>query len=415
VKRRDNPYVPGAGLQPPELAGRDDELETFEVALDRANDGMATRGLVLYGLRGVGKTVLLQAMRAHADDIGWATAKVEAKPSVALAKPLAEALTRAVNDLDRRGRSRRRVQTALAAISALGLTAGPDGVRLSIDAQLRRDAGIPASVDLTTVFTDLGRLARDNRTGVAVFVDELQDVAHDDLVALCAACHEMGQLGYPVLLVGAGLPHVPAVLAAARSYAERLFTYLPIDKLAADAADHALIAPAARYGVTFTTEALTALAALTDRYAYFIQAYGQATWDAALQSPITADDVAAARPAAETLLAAFFGSRYERATPAERAYLHAMAQLGDGPVTTQAVARAAGRPIRSLSPVRDAVIRKTLVYSPERGYVTFSVPHFAAYLRQQDPPASPTRQNASPARERHPRSDVQTRSEARPG
>lgn len=347
MKRRLNPYMPGAGRWPPELAGRDDEMETFAVELDRAMDGMSARGLVLYGLRGVGKTVLLQAMRARAEDAGWATAKVEAKPGLPLAQPLSEALTRAVRDLGRKSRNRRRVEAVLTAISVLGLTAGPDGVRLSIDAQVHRD--LPsAAVDLTGLFTDLGRLARDDGTGLALFVDELQDVPHDDLVALCAACHEMGQLAYPVLLVGAGLPHVPAVLAGARSYAERLFTYLPIDKLTADAADQALIAPAARHGVTFTPEALASLAELTDRYAYFIQVYGQAAWDAALQSPITAGDVAAARPAAERMLAAFFGSRYERATPAERAYLHAMAQAGDGPVTTQAVARAARRPIRSL-------------------------------------------------------------------
>jgi hypothetical protein len=386
--------MPGAGRQPPELAGRDDELETFDVELHRATDGLSVRGLVLFGLRGVGKTVLLQAMRAQADEAGWATAKVEAKPGVALAKPLAEGLTGALRGISRKARNRGRIEAVLAALSSFGLSAGTDGVRLSVDTAPHRDALAVIPVDLTSLFTDLGKLARDNGTGLAVFVDELQDVPHDDLVALCAACHEMGQLALPVLLVGAGLPNLPAVLAEARSYAERLFTYLPIDKLPAEAADHALIAPAARHGVTFTPEALAALAALTDRYAYFIQAYGQATWDAALDSPITVDDVAAGRTAAESTLGAFFGSRYERATPAERAYLHAMARLGDGPVPSAAVARAARRPAKSLSPTRDTVIRKGLVYSPERGLVAFTVPHFDAFLREQDPDASPPRRHA---------------------
>ncbi|HWL38003.1 MAG TPA: ATP-binding protein [Frankiaceae bacterium] len=392
-----NPYMPGAGRQPPELAGRDDELTMFDVELERAAEGMSVRGFVLVGLRGVGKTVLLNAMRGRAIDAGWATAKIEGEFGTPLADPLATALTGALRGISRKARNRSRLDTVQAALSTLGLAAGADGIRLTVDPAQHRAASRAMQVNLTGLFTDLGLLARDTGAGLAVFIDELQDVPAADLGALCAACHEMGQLGYPVILVGAGLPNLPAVLSGARSYAERLFNYLPIDKLGTKAAHQALIAPAARHEVAFSPDALAALTAMTDRYAYFIQTYGQATWDAALGSPVTAEDVRIAEAAAErTLAVGFFGARYSRATPAERAYLHAMARVGDGAVATNAVARAAGRPIRSLSPLRDAVIRKGLVFSPERGLVDFSVPHFARYLRKQDHDAPPPRRHARP-------------------
>jgi hypothetical protein len=388
-----NPYVPGAGRQPPELAGRDGELTQVEVELHRGADGLSVRGFVLVGLRGVGKTVLLNAMRSRAHDAGWATAKIEARLGQSLREPLATALATAVRGISRRARNRERVQAVLSALAALHLSAGPGGVTVSVDTQRRRRE---LEVDLTGLFTDLGDLARDAGAGVAVFIDEMQDIERGELAALCGACHEMSQTGHPVLLVGAGLPNLPVVLSAARSYSERLFTYLPIDRLDPEAAGQALIAPAARRDVTYTPEALAALAALADGYPYFIQAYGKATWDAADTSPITADDVAAARSDADRALAlGFFGARYERATAAEREYMHAMARHGDHPVSTGAVARTAQRPLRSLSNARDALIRKGLVYSPERGYVAFTVPHFAAYLRDHDEPGdAPGRRHA---------------------
>ena len=383
-----NPYVPGAGRQPPELAGRDSELDQLDVELHRGGEGLSVRGFALVGLRGVGKTVLLNAMRSRAHDAGWATAKVEARPGQSLRDPLATALTTAVRGISRRARNRDRVQTVLAALTRLGVTAGTDGVSVTLNADRRRRE---LEVDLTALFTDLGDLARDAGAGVAVFIDEMQDIDRAELAALCGACHEVSQTGHPVLLVGAGLPNLPVALSAARSYAERLFTYLPIDQLDPDAADQALIAPAAKRDVTYTLEALAALADLADGYPYFIQAYGKATWDAADASPITADDVAAARPEADRELAVgFFGARYERATDAERGYMHAMARLGDRSVSTGAMARAAHRPIRSMSNARDALIRKGLIYSPERGYVAFTVPHFAAFLRQHDDPPQRT-------------------------
>jgi hypothetical protein len=202
--------------------------------------------------------------------------------------------------------------------------------------------------------------------------------------ALCAACHELSQTGGPLIVVGAGLPHLPSVLSASKSYSERLFSYVRIDRLDREAADLALIAPAEREGVEFKTEALDALYASADGYPYFVQAYGKVTWDVAAASPVTAADVSVAGPvAAGELAVGFFGSRYERATPAEREYMRAMAAIGDEPVPTSNVAEELGRKPSSLSPARDGLIKKGLIYSSERGLIAFTVPHFGKFLRAQ--------------------------------
>ena len=229
----------------------------------------------------------------------------------------------------------------------------------------RADSG-DIEIDLVELLSDVGGLAADAGRGIAVFVDEMQDLGPDDVSALCAACHELSQTGLPLVVVGAGLPHLPAVLSASKSYSERLFRYQRIDRLDRAAADRALEAPAKDEDAEFTTEALDALYAATAGYPYFVQAYGKVAWDVAPRSPITADDVRVAAPEAEAELAVgFFGSRYERATPAEREYLRAMADLAasveDGEadphagVPTSAIAEHLGRKAQSLSPARDAL------------------------------------------------------------
>ena len=255
----------------------------------------------------------------------------------------------------------------------------------------RADSG-DIEIDLVELLTDVGGLAADVGRGIAVFIDEMQDLGPVDVSALCAACHELSQSGLPVIVVGAGLPHLPAVLSASKSYSERLFSYQRIDRLARDQADRALIAPAADEEAAFEHEALDAMYAATGGYPYFIQAYGKAVWDRAPQSPITADDVAVAAPEAEAELAVgFFGSRFERATPGERDYLRAMADVAAAAddadeidsVTTAEVAAHLGKRPQSLSPARDALLKKGLIYSAERGRVAFTVPHFGRYLREQ--------------------------------
>jgi len=397
-----NPYAPGAGQRPPELAGRDEQLGTFDIVLERVAKGRPERSLVLTGLRGVGKTVLLNALRSAAVRRCWGTGKLEARPDQHLRRPLSSALHQAVRELGHPEQDQ--VDHVLGVIRAFAQRDAVPGTKLrdvwnpGIDvpaAKGRADSG-DIEIDLVELFTDVGGLAADVGKGVAVFIDEMQDLGPDDVSALCAACHEISQSGLPIIVVGAGLPHLPAVLSASKSYSERLFRYQRIDRLTREAADRALAAPALDEDAVFSDEALAALYAATGGYPYFIQAYGKAVWDVAPTSPISAGDVAVAAPEAERELAVgFFGSRYERATPGERDYLRAMADaalaIAEGgeeldameSVSTADVAAALGKKTQSLSPARDALLKKGLIYSGERGRIAFTVPHFGRYLRER--------------------------------
>jgi DNA polymerase III delta prime subunit len=394
-----NPYAPGAGQRPPELAGRDEQLDAFDVVLERVARGRPERSIVLTGLRGVGKTVLLNALRSSAVRAGWGTGKLEARPDQSLRRPLASAVHQAVRELGPAGGAG---DHALGVVKAFAQRepAGGGGGRGAAKLRDRWNPGIsvPAvtgradsgdvEIDLVELFSDLGGMAADTGRGIAVFLDEMQDLGPDDVSALCASCHEISQSGLPLIVVGAGLPHLPAVLSASKSYSERLFRYSRIDRLERSAADAALVVPAEEEGAAYTDAALEAMYDATGGYPYFIQAYGKAVWDRAPGSPITPDDVAVAAPEADAELAVgFFGSRFERATPGEREYLRAMAEvalgLGDETqaVLTSDVAAHLERRPQSLSPARDALLKKGLIYSGERGRIAFTVPHFGRYLR----------------------------------
>ncbi len=391
-----NPYAPGAGQRPPELAGRDRELEQFEVTLERVAAGRPERSMVLSGLRGVGKTVLLNALRGQAVSRAWGTGKIEARPDQSIRIPIAQAVHAALREVSHRHRDPDRVEEVTGVLKSFALrtsVADRKGLRWTppVDAVAvrgRADSG-DLELDLVELFTDVAALAGDLGVGVGLFIDEMQDIATEELAALCGACHEISQQGAPLVVVGAGLPHLPVALAASKSYAERLFRYVTVDRLPRAMAERAWRVPAGTEGVTFTEPALEALYRLTDGYPYFVQAYGKVTWDAAVGDPISDADVAAAAPEAEAELAVgFFGARYDRATPAERDYMSAMADLGaehrgapDGPVSTAEVARHLDRKPQSLSPARDGLIKKGLVFSAERGSVAFTVPHFGQFLR----------------------------------
>ena len=386
-----NPYAPGAGQRPPELAGRDRELGQFEVVLERIARGRPERSMILTGLRGVGKTVLLNSFRSMAMQRLWGTGKIEARPEQSLRRPVAGALHMAVRELAPRHRAPGEIEHFLGVLKAFASRdpKAPKGTftpHLGIDVPAvrgRADSG-DLEIDLTELFADASAVARDLSVGIALFIDEMQDIAPADVSALCAATHELSQTGGPLIVVGAGLPHLPSVLSASKSYSERLFRYVAIDRLDRDAADLALLAPARREGADFKQDALDALYHAADGYPYFVQAYGKVTWDVAAASPVTAADVAVAGPQAEAELAVgFFGSRYERATPAERDYMRAMAALGDDPVPTADVAVKLERKPSSVSPARDSLIKKGLIYSSERGLIAFTVPHFGRFLRAQ--------------------------------
>jgi hypothetical protein len=392
-----NPYAPGAGQRPPELAGRDAELNAFDVVLERVSRGRPERSVVLTGLRGVGKTVLLNALRSAAVRRGWGTGKLEARPDQQLRHPLAAALHLAIRELADTNKDEER--QVLGVLKAFAQREPPASRKNGKTAATRWQPGIdvPAvsgradsgdiEIDLVELLTDVAGLAGDAGKGIAIFIDEMQDLLPDDVSALCASCHELSQQSAPLVVVGAGLPHLPAVLSASKSYSERLFRYSRIDRLDRAAADAALQRPARDEDADFADDALDALYERTAGYPYFVQAYGKVAWDVAPASTITAADVRVAAPEAESELAVgFFGSRYERATPAEREYLRAMADLDgdDDAVPTSSVAEALGRNPQSLSPARDALLKKGLVYSGQRGRIAFTVPHFARYLRQQE-------------------------------
>ncbi|MEU9505517.1 ATP-binding protein [Micromonospora sp. NPDC048170] len=406
-----NPYAPGAGQRPPELAGRGRELDVFDVVLERIARGRPERSLMLTGLRGVGKTVLLNTLRSQAINHLWGSGKIEARPDQSLRRPVGAALHMAVRELAPRHRAPDRIDAFLGVLKAFAqrtATTGRGNAAPKLRDRWQPGIDVPAAtgradsgdieIDLVELLTDAAAVAADVGTGIAIFIDEMQDLGPEDVSALCAACHELSQLGAPLIVVGAGLPHLPAVLSAAKSYSERLFRYQRIDRLDRLAADQALCAPAEREEVEYESKALDLLYEKSGGYPYFVQAYGKATWDHAPRSPITAADVRVAAPEAEAELAVgFFGSRFERATPAEREYMRAMATLSlvegeidgggrddmDAAVPTAEIARALGRKPASLSPARDALIKKGLIYSGERGTVAFTVPHFGRYLRTQ--------------------------------
>jgi hypothetical protein len=273
--------------------------------------------------------VLLNTLLSKALDRGWGTGKVEARPDTSLRRPLTGALHAAVRELSARHLAPDRVMDVLAVLKAFGLRTNPSGSKLAdrwtpaidgLPGVGRADSG-DIEIDLLELLTDVASLATDVGAGVAIFIDEMQDLTGEDVSALCAACHELSQTGAPLMVVGAGLPHLPSVLSASKSYSERLFRYIRIDRLDPDGVERALLAPAEREGATWAPEALDAMGATSGGYPYFVQAYGKAAWDHAPGSHITAADVAVAAPEAEAELA-------PRACDAGRAeYSRAMAGL----------------------------------------------------------------------------------------
>ncbi len=370
------------------LAGRDGVLDAFDVVIGRAAAGNSFQPIVLSGLRGVGKTVLLLAFRSTARDAGWPIELFEARPGGDLRSQVAEALPPMIRTVNKRWRNRARAQRidriAASFARAVQATLLRSGFRL----ELEPEPGVADSGDLETDLTELlvalGEGAQDEGVGAALLIDELHEVPPEQLSALVGAAHRVNQDGLPVVLGGAGLPPVGRVLSEARSYAERLFSIRPVGALSPDDSARAFLEPAEALGVDITDGALDRLVRVSGGYPFFIQSYGKHVWDLADDSPIAEDDVDLAEPRAyRELVDSFFKPRYDRATPSERRYLHAMAELGDGDVSSAVVATRLGhdQPSR-VSPQRDGLLTKGLIYAPERGVLAFTVPHMAAYLRQ---------------------------------
>lgn len=384
-----NPYSPGAGLQPPELVGREAELALFESLIVRARQHAPVgRGIVLHGLRGVGKTVLLQVMRRRAEAMGWAVIGLEARPGDSGASEARTALGRELLATVRRSARRGAggdLRHALGSVVSFSASLGVSGVSVGLTrTEGRADTGDLAT-DLSEMIEDLGPALRAEGRGLVVLVDELQDLDVELLGALLAAQHRAGQMDLPVYVIGAGLPHLPSTLAGARSYAERLFEYRHIGPLAFDDARDALVLPAERYGARFTAPAVTALVELSEGYPYFLQVFGRAIWEVSPEKTFTpADAAAAAEFGWHELDHGFFPARLQRATRLEQSYLRAMAEDGDSGSSTGTIAERLGRTAASLGPARQSLMDKGIVYAPVRGRIAYTVPGMAAYLRRHD-------------------------------
>lgn len=387
-----NPYSPGAGIRPPELAGRSREITDFSVLRRRAANGSTSQSIVMSGLRGVGKTVLLNELGTAARQDGWIVGKVEADHGDGrrpFREQVAGTLNRSLRELtgsfDVVGRFRR----ALSTFRSFSLRTDPSGaLSLGIEIDPTRGRGDTGAldVDLADLALDLAAAAAERAVGAVLLIDELQELSIDELAAVCQACHEAGQQNAQFYVVGAGLPSLPSALAEARSYAERLFSYWPIGALSADAAVEALERPARTAGVRWEADAVDRVVEGSGRYPYFLQEFGKATWNYAIGPDITVDDAAIGLEAGmRSLDHGFFLSRWNRATPAERDYMRAMAVDQDGPSSSGDVARRLGREPTSVGPTRAGLIHKGLVYSPERGLIDFTVPGMADFIgRRRD-------------------------------
>lgn len=381
-----NPYSPGSGRRPPELVGRTGELASFATILARTKHQMVSRGMVLTGLRGVGKTVLLNEMAQQATREGWLIVQLEARReptgAAAVRRMLARELVSAARAL-RPPTLSTRMRTAFSTISAFNASVAATGVSLGVEVQPGRADSGDTEIDLIELVEDVSGAVAEEGRGFGLFVDEMQDLDGDTMAGLLAAQHQAGQRDLPFYIIGAGLPNLPRVLTDARSYAERLFDYRPIRKLSRADAAHALVEPAERYGAQFSEAALEILLDAADGYPYFIQEYGQAIWNLSPTKVFSEDDArAAVRFGLEHLDGGFFRARWERATPAERRFLRAMAEDHDAPSQTSDVARRVGLKITSLGPSRANLMAKGLVYAPEHGLVAYTVPGMASYVNR---------------------------------
>lgn len=386
----DNPYAPGAGTPPPELAGRGDLLETLRISLERLRKGNPAKSLLMVGLRGAGKTVLLEQMRNDAEALGIHTVRVEAPEARSLPGLLAPQLRFALIRLSRVEKAKARAQRALRALAgfAKALKAKFGDIEVGVD--LKPEPGLADNgdleMDLTALLESVAQAAKAAGTVLAIFIDELQYVEEDQLAALISALHRCSQQKLPVCVVGAGLPQLRGRAGKAKSYAERLFDYPEIGPLPRDAALQALVKPAEALQVEYEPGAVESIISKTQGYPYFLQEWGKHAWDIAIASPIRETDVeAASQQAIAALDASFFRVRFDRLTPTEKRYCRAMAELGPGPHRSGDIADILGRAVTSLAPLRNTLIGKGMIWSPNHGDTDFTVPMFDKFMKRMMP------------------------------
>lgn len=387
---RTNPYAPGAGTLPPELAGRDDIIEKAAIAIDRFRKGLPARSLILVGLRGVGKTVLLTTIAQDSEARGFVIVNIEAPEKRSLPALLIPPLRAALLRLDRIEATGNLVKKAL---RALGGFVGAMKVKyqdVEFGVELGNEPGTADSGDLEhdliDLFVEVGRAAKEKHTALVFFIDELQYVEEEQFASLITALHKCAQTQLPVALIGAGLPQLVGKAGRAKSYAERLFEYPEIGPLNDTEARKALVVPAQKNNVAFGEGALDEILQQTRAYPYFLQEWGKHSWQCARTSPITQQDaIAATELAIMELDASFFRVRFDRLTPSEKKYLRAMAQLGAGPHRSGDIAHLLNREVTNVAPTRSSLIKKGMIYSPSHGDNSFTVPLFDGYMKRVMP------------------------------
>jgi len=360
-------------------------MESFDILLQRLENGYAEKSMIITGLRGVGKTVLLDVFREKAEERNWATVEWEVEKTTSLESKIATQTRRALLQIAPKARWTDRAKRAAAVLKSFTITFNPDGAvtaGLNVEALAGVGDSGALSEDLSDLFVALGEAARERETGVIFLLDEIQYLASRELEALITALHKCARRSLPITLVGAGLPQIPRLAGEARSYSERLFEFPTIGSLALDShARDALTLPAQELEVEFQEEAVDFVVEYTQGYPYFLQEYGKLLWDEASDSPITDGDAAQVMPLVEAKLdESFFRVRVDRATNLELEYLCAMAKLGPEAKRASDVARLINRTSEQAGPIRSRLIDKGLLYTPGHGYAAFTVPQFDRYL-----------------------------------
>ena len=388
---RRNPYTPNAGAVPPVIAGRDELEARFNLLLARIEDGRSEQAMIVTGLRGVGKTVLLEQFRREAERQGWVVLLEEiAKHDEGDFRRLLAAWMRtALLSLSPRERWSDRLRHALGVLRSFSVSVDPTGqLSAGIDVGIQyglADQGV-LQQDIADLFIATGEAAKEHERAIVLLLDELQFLARPQLEALIVGLHKTTQRGLPVTVVGAGLPQIAELAGDAKSYAERLFVFPEIGNLAPAEARVALARPAYDEGVAWTKDALEAAVAVTDGYPYFLQELGYATWLVAHGDEVTATDVAQAIPQYESKLdSSFFRVRLDRTTELQQAYLRAMADLGPGPQKAADVASCLSRTSSQVGTTRAELINMGLLYTPQRGFAAFTVPQFDRFLKRAMP------------------------------
>lgn len=385
-----NPFSPGAGSPPPELVGRANILEQARILLGRVKEGRSEKSILLTGLRGVGKTVLLNEIERLAEQAGYLTVQLEAHEDKSLAAMLVPHLRRLLFELDRVAGAGNKAKRGLAVLKGFmnGVKLSLGGVEIGLD--IEPQAGVADSgdleSDLPSLFMAVAEAAEERNISVALLIDELQYFTPQELSALIMAMHKMQQGQLPLVLLGAGLPILPGLAGESKSYAERLFSFSNIGALSESDATKALDDPTRAVGVLFEPAALAEIFRLTQGYPYFLQEWGYQSWNRAVASPITLHDV---RDATATVIQRldenFFRVRFDRLTPGEKRFLRAMAGLGTGAHRSADIADALGMKISSIGPARATLIRKGMIYSPAHGDMAFTVPLFDEFMRRVMP------------------------------